>query len=123
MDAHRPVSVEEYLRTSYPDADREYIDGRIVERNVGEVDHSDLQTAIAHYLRTHYKKRVWAGVPRWHPHQPRHALATEVRKPFGIEASRVVLGHRDVRATQVYAQEDRRKGVEVMRRIAEESRR
>jgi Uma2 family endonuclease len=56
------VSVEEYLRTSFPDADREYIDGRIVERNVGEVDHSDVQTAIAHYLRTHYKKRVWAGV-------------------------------------------------------------
>lgn len=56
------VSVEEYLRTSFPDADREYVDGRIVERNVGEVDHSDLQTAIAHYLRTHYKKRVWAGV-------------------------------------------------------------
>ena len=56
------VSVEEYLRTSFPDADREYIDGRIVERNVGEVDHSDLQTAIAHYLRTHYKGRVWAGV-------------------------------------------------------------
>jgi Uma2 family endonuclease len=56
------VSVEEYLRTSFPDADREYVDGRIVERNVGEVDHSDVQTAIAHYLRTHYKKRPWAGV-------------------------------------------------------------
>ena len=62
MDATTLVSVEEYLRTSYPDADREYIDGRIVERNVGEVDHSDLQTAVAHYLRTHYKKSVWAGV-------------------------------------------------------------
>jgi len=37
------VSVEEYLRTSFPDADREYIDGRIVERNVGEVYHSDVQ--------------------------------------------------------------------------------
>ena len=47
MDVTTLVSVEEYLRTSYPDADREYIDGRIVERNVGEVDHSDLQTAIA----------------------------------------------------------------------------
>jgi Uma2 family endonuclease len=62
MDATTLVSVEEYLRTSFPDADREYVDGRIVERNVGEVDHSDLQTAVAHYLRTHYKKRVWAGV-------------------------------------------------------------
>ena len=29
---------------------------------MGEVDHSDLQTAIAHYLRTHYKKRGWTGV-------------------------------------------------------------
>jgi Uma2 family endonuclease len=56
------VSVGEYLRTSFPDADREYIGGRIVERNVGEVDHSDVQTAIAHYLRIHYKNRVWAGV-------------------------------------------------------------
>jgi len=56
------VSVEEYLRTSFPDADREYVDGRIVERNVGEVDHSDVQTAIAYYLRTHYKKGIWAGV-------------------------------------------------------------
>ncbi|HVP49047.1 MAG TPA: Uma2 family endonuclease [Bryobacteraceae bacterium] len=56
------VSVEEYLRTSFPDADREYVDGRIVERNVGEVDHSDVQSSILHYLRTRYKKRIWAGV-------------------------------------------------------------
>ena len=56
------VSVEEYLRTSFPDADREYIDGRIVERNVGEVDHSDVQSSILHYLRTHYKKQTWASV-------------------------------------------------------------
>jgi len=56
------VSVEEYLRTSFPDADREYVDGRIVERNVGEVDHSDVQSSILHYLRTRYKRQIWAGV-------------------------------------------------------------
>jgi len=56
------VSVEEYLRTSFPDADCEYVDGRIVERNVGRIDHSEVQTAIAQYLRAHYKKRIWAGV-------------------------------------------------------------
>ncbi len=55
------VSVEEYLNTSFQDGDREYIDGRIVERNVGEVDHSDLQGAITAYLRTRYKGRVWVG--------------------------------------------------------------
>ena len=32
-----------------------------VERNVGEIDHSDWQTAIAAYLRAHYSD-VWAGV-------------------------------------------------------------
>ena len=44
------VSVEEYLRTSFPDADREYVDGRIVERNVGEVDHSDVQSSFLRLL-------------------------------------------------------------------------
>jgi len=77
------VSVEEYLRTSFPDADREYVDGRIVERNVGEVDHSDVQTAIAHYLRTHYKNRVWAGV----------AVRVQVKKTrFRIPDVTVMLG-------------------------------
>jgi len=47
---------------SFPDADREYVDGRIVERNVGRVDHSHVQTVIARYLGNHYSKRVWVGV-------------------------------------------------------------
>jgi len=48
------VSVEEYLNTSYPDGDREYVDGQIVERNVGEIDHAGLQTRIMIYPATHY---------------------------------------------------------------------
>jgi Uma2 family endonuclease len=77
------VSVEEYLRTSFPDADREYIDGRIVERNVGEVDHSDAQTAVVHYLRAHYQERVWASV----------AVRVQVKKTrFRIPDVTVVLG-------------------------------
>ena len=35
MNTGALVSVEEYLHTSYPDGDREYVDGRIVERNMG----------------------------------------------------------------------------------------
>jgi Uma2 family endonuclease len=62
MNATTLVSVEEYLRTSFPDGDREYVDGRIVERNLGEVDHAALQTAVAHYSLTHYLKEVWTGV-------------------------------------------------------------
>src|SRR5579884_1740147 len=48
------VTVDEYLRTSFEDGDREYVDGEILERNLGELDHGDLQTAIAYYLRAHY---------------------------------------------------------------------
>ncbi len=55
------VSVEEYLRTSFADGDREYVDGRIVERNVGEVDHATLQTRMALYLGIHYKQ-FWSAV-------------------------------------------------------------
>src|SRR5271166_821602 len=35
------VSVDRYLCTSYPDGDREYVDGEIVERNGGEIDLGD----------------------------------------------------------------------------------
>jgi len=63
MNANTLVSVEEYLRTSYSDADREYIDGRIVERNVGEVDHSDLQSAIKYSLRTQYGSASGPALP------------------------------------------------------------
>ena len=39
------VPVEEYLRTSY-DPDMEYVDGALLERNVGERRHSRLQFLI-----------------------------------------------------------------------------
>ncbi len=40
------VSVEEYLRTSFDGPDREYVDGEIVERNVGETEHSRAQRRL-----------------------------------------------------------------------------
>jgi Uma2 family endonuclease len=55
------VSVDEYSRTSYPDGDCEYVDGEIVERNVGEIDHANLQSRILIYLANHYPN-FWAAV-------------------------------------------------------------
>ncbi|MEK7407127.1 MAG: Uma2 family endonuclease [Acidobacteriota bacterium] len=43
------VPVSEYLATSYH-PDREYVDGLLVERNVGERDHSRLQILLGTYL-------------------------------------------------------------------------
>jgi Uma2 family endonuclease len=49
------VSVDEYLHTVYePDCD--YVDGVILERNVGEKDHGKLQTETLLYLREHRKR-------------------------------------------------------------------
>jgi Uma2 family endonuclease len=43
------IPVEEYLATSYrPDCD--YVDGEVLERNLGEQDHSDLQTRLLEML-------------------------------------------------------------------------
>jgi Uma2 family endonuclease len=55
------ISVAEYLKTSYPDGDREYVDGVIVERNFGTIDHADWQSQVLFYLSLHYKE-IWTAV-------------------------------------------------------------
>src|SRR5579864_1914169 len=50
------ISVEEYLSTSYrPDCD--YVDGEVLERNVGERDHSWLQMFVSAYIFNHYNSQ------------------------------------------------------------------
>jgi Uma2 family endonuclease len=50
MKAAALVPVEEYLRTTYrPDCD--YVDGEVLERNVGEKDHSKLQREFVYFFR------------------------------------------------------------------------
>jgi len=44
------ISVDEYLSASYPDGDREYLDGIVVERNVGTPGHSALQKILIVHL-------------------------------------------------------------------------
>ncbi len=43
MAAGSLVSIHEYLNTSYR-PDRDYVDGMVLERNLGEYDHARLQT-------------------------------------------------------------------------------
>ncbi len=50
------ISVEEYLATSYrPDCD--YVDGEVVERNLGELDHGWLQGVLFAYFFA--RRRQW----------------------------------------------------------------
>src|SRR5437870_3897912 len=53
------MSVEEYLRTSFDGPDCEYLDGEVVERNMGELPHADVQYTLGRLL--------------W-PFRPRHGI-------------------------------------------------
>ena len=58
-----------------------------------------------------------AGVPHWHPHQLRHNAGTSLRREFGIEVAKAVLGHRVLTATVVYAEQDAEKAVRAVEQI------
>ena len=42
----------------------------------------------------------------FHPHQLRHTAATRIRKELGLDAARAVLGHRNLKITDDYAELD-----------------
>lgn len=50
--------------------------------------------------------KAWRLQHRFHPHQIRHSAATEMRRKHGLEAAQVLLGHRQLSATQIYAEQD-----------------
>ena len=73
MGAATLVSIEDYLSTSYS-PDREYVDGRIVERNLGEKTHSSIQGNLFGWLwdrrkelpvRAFIEQRVQVGPTRF----------------------------------------------------------
>lgn len=75
-----------------------------------------------HYTTGTYRQAVEracekAGVPAWTPHQLRHAAATELRKEFGVELARVILGHSSAFTTEIYAEADRAKAVAAVEKV------
>lgn len=75
-----------------------------------------------HYDTTNYRQAIRracekAKVPRWNPHQLRHNRATELRREYGLEVARIILGHKTAVVTQLYAEADQTRAVEVMGKI------
>ncbi|HKQ49701.1 MAG TPA: site-specific integrase [Phycisphaerae bacterium] len=61
---------------------------------------------------------AWRKAHCWHPHQLRHNAATALRREFGLEAAQLALGHASAQITDaVYAERDRSKVIEIMRKI------
>ncbi len=76
MPTSTVVSVEEYLSTDYS-PDREYLDGAVVERNLGERSHSRLQALVCSYIMA--REKEWRVVAL--PEQRVQVKATRFRVP------------------------------------------
>ena len=79
----------------------------------------EAETGYRERLTTKDKTEIeeWRRTHRWHPHQLRHNAATEIRRQFGIETARVLLGHRSPLVTEIYAAIDQERAVEAMRKF------
>jgi integrase len=58
-----------------------------------------------------------AKVPAWFPHQLRHNAGTSLRKDFGVELARIILGHATAFTTEIYAEADRQQAMDVIGKI------
>jgi integrase len=59
----------------------------------------------------------WRSQHCWAPNQLRHTAATRIRAAYGIEASRVILGHSSAVTTEYYAEADHAKAREIMAQL------
>ena len=59
----------------------------------------------------------WQKLHRWAPNQLRHAAATSIRARFGLETAQIALGHSSADVTQIYAERDLSRGVDMARQI------
>ncbi len=58
--------------------------------------------------------RRWWQEHSWCPNQLRHNAATMIRKQFGVEMARIILGHATAFTTEIYAERDRQHALHVM---------
>lgn len=62
--------------------------------------------------------KAWWDEYLWNPNQLRHSFATQVRREVGIEEARVLLGHSNIETTEIYAEQDKSKAIEALRRLS-----
>ncbi len=75
-----------------------------------------------HYTTNTYRRAIEracnaAGIPLWTPGQLRHNAATIVRREFGLEAAQLLLGHAKADTTQLYAEVNELKAIEIAAKI------
>ncbi|MEZ6031531.1 MAG: site-specific integrase [Planctomycetaceae bacterium] len=81
-----------------------------------------IRAAGNHYRRDSYSRAITracklAKVTVWAPNRLRHNAATELRKRYGLEGTRTVLGHSTTDMTSVYAELDFDAAKQIMRSV------
>ena len=69
------------------------------------------------YLQAVLRACDRAGVGWWSPNQLRHNAAAMLRAKYGIEAAKVILGHSNLRTTQIYAEADFKRAEVIMKEV------
>jgi integrase len=77
--------------------------------------HKEWKARLSPEERTEIK--AWRREHSWHPGQLRHNAATWLRKEFGVELARIILGHATAFTTEIYAEADRQQAMEVVGKV------
>jgi integrase len=87
----------------------------------GELEQRDGELVTEWLARLSKDERArlakWRAAHRWAPNQLRHASGTEIRAKFGVEASRVILGHREISTTEIYSERDLNLAARIAREV------
>jgi integrase len=75
--------------------------------------------SVLHQAITRYNRKAPADrqIPHWHLHQLRHTRALELKREFGLDVARAVLGQKSPVITEHYATLDIAAAVQAMGKI------
>jgi len=61
--------------------------------------------------------RAWREMHTWTPHRLRHSAGTAIRREYGIELARIILGHSTAFTTELYAEVDHQQARDVIAKV------
>jgi len=81
-----------------------------------EIEPGERYTPVT-YGRCIARACITADVPHFTPHQLRHSAGTRVRREQGLEAAQLILGHARCDVSQVYAEVNNAKALDIAARL------
>ncbi len=100
---------------------------RELEKRRKEPSSKKVPVSKARPPREHYDDRGYrqaviracdrVGVPQWSPGRLRHSAGTDIRRKYGAEAAQLVLGHKNLSTTEIYAEKNREQYEQIMKEI------